>query len=146
MLLYRGSKSNKSADYHSEMNWNVFSDWFNSVVFPEIAERRENAVLILDCATYHTCIARKDKRPNTSCNKTRISDSIVRWGGPSEDWPVILRYKKMKAQLLEEARRIYPSPTYKIQKMAIEFETSAFRLKVLFLPVAHRKLNPIEVV
>ena len=26
MFLYRDSKSNKSADYRSEMNWNVFSD------------------------------------------------------------------------------------------------------------------------
>ena len=88
MLLYRGSKSNKSADYHSEMNWNVFRDWRNSVVFPAIAARMENSVLVLDRATYHTYIDEEDKRPNTSWNKNRISDSIVRSGGPSEDWPL----------------------------------------------------------
>ena len=146
ILPYRGSKSNKFADYHSEMNQNVFSDWCNSVVLPAIAARSENAVLVLDRATYHTYIDEEDKRPNTSWNKNRISDSIARWRGPSEDWPLTCRYKKTKAQLLEEARRIYPSPTYKIQKMARKFETSTFKLKVLFLPVAHPELNPIEMV
>ena len=91
MLLYRGSKSKKSADFHSEMNWNVFSDWYNSVVFPAIAARRENAVLVLDRATYHTYIDEEDKRPNTSWIKTLVIDSIVRWGGRSEDWPLTWR-------------------------------------------------------
>ena len=94
MLLYIGSNTKKSTDYHSEMNWNVFSDWFNSIVFPAIAARRENALLVLDRVTYHTYIDEEEKRPNTSGNKNRISDSIARWGGPSEDWPLTWRYKK----------------------------------------------------
>ena len=27
LLLFRGSKSKKSEDYHSKMNWDIFSDW-----------------------------------------------------------------------------------------------------------------------
>ena len=52
MLLYRGSKSNKSSDYYSEMNCNVFSDWCNRIVFPAIVARKQNSVLVLDRATY----------------------------------------------------------------------------------------------
>ena len=57
-----------------------------------------------------------------------------------------LEIQKNKFNLLEEAKRIYTSPIYKIQKMASKFETSTFKLKVLFLPVAHRELNLIEMV
>ena len=39
MQLFRESKSNKSADYHSEMNWIVFSHWCKTTVFPKIPAR-----------------------------------------------------------------------------------------------------------
>ena len=45
MLLYRDSKSNKSADYHTEMNWDVFSDWCNTKVFPAIRARKKRLYL-----------------------------------------------------------------------------------------------------
>ena len=37
LLLFRGLKSNKKTDYHSEMSWKLFSDWFETVVFLQIA-------------------------------------------------------------------------------------------------------------
>lgn len=37
MLLYRGAKANKSEDYHTEMNWDVFSRWCRKEVFPSFA-------------------------------------------------------------------------------------------------------------
>ena len=41
MLLFRGSKSNKSSDYHCEMNWEVFSHCYETVVFPNIAATKK---------------------------------------------------------------------------------------------------------
>ena len=146
MLLYRGSKSNQSADYHSEMNWDVFSHWCNTKVFPAIQARGKKAVLVLDRATYHTKLDEEDRRPVTSWNKKRLTESILRWGGPPADWPEHWRSKKTKAQLLEFAKTIYPSPKYKIQKLADEFASNGFDIKILFLPVAHPELNPIEMV
>ena len=35
MLLFRGPKSKRSADCHSEMNWNVLSHWCETKVFPK---------------------------------------------------------------------------------------------------------------
>ena len=42
ILQFRGSKSNKQADYHSEMNWNVFSNWYGTDVFPKLLQPRKN--------------------------------------------------------------------------------------------------------
>ena len=48
--------------------------------------------------------------------------------------------------MLEQARKIYPAPKYKIQKIADKFTSADFNIKILFLPVAHPELNPIEIV
>ena len=53
---------------------------------------------------------------------------------------------KTKMQLLDYARRIYPRPKYRIQKIADKFEKDAFYIKLLFLRVSHPELNPIEMV
>ena len=42
--------------------------------------------------------------------------------------------------------KLYPSPKYEIQKLADEFSTSDFEIEILFLPIAHPGLNPIEMV
>ena len=56
------------------------------------------------------------------------------------------RRKKSKHQLLAFAPSIYPSPQYNIQKITDNFNTKSFQIKILFLPVAHPELNPIEMV
>ena len=144
LLLFRGSKSNKSSDYHTEMNWSVFSDWCQSKVFPAMKNTKQKSVLVLDRATYHTFLDEQDRRPTTSWNKSKIADAISRWDGIPDDWPLTWRVKKTKDQLLQHAREIYPSPIYKIQKIANTFREGRFEIKILFLPVAHPELNPIE--
>lgn len=146
MLLYRGAKSNKDSDYHSEMNWDVFSNWCTTKVFPAIAKHKKKSVLVLDRATYHTKLDDEDRRPTTAWNKAKLSDAIIRWKGVPDEWPENWKMKKTKSQLLEQARKIYPTPTYKIQKLANEFSSGDFSIKILFLPVAHPELNPIEMV
>lgn len=70
----------------------------------------------------------------------------MRWGGPPDRWPENWRKKILKKNLLEPPRLMYPPPIYKIQKIADKFETNELKLKILFLPVAHPELNPIEMV
>ena len=81
MLPYRASKSNKSADYHPEMNWNVFSNRCITKVFPAIKSRNKKAILVLDSATYHTKLDEEDRRPVRSWNKTKLVKAITRLGG-----------------------------------------------------------------
>ena len=68
LLLFRGSKSKKSEDCHSEMNLDVFSDWYEIVLFPRIAATNKSSVVVLDKATYHTVLGEEDRRPVTSWN------------------------------------------------------------------------------
>ena len=46
--------------------------------------------------------------------------------------------------MLEHAQKIAPDPKYEIQDIADQFEDGEFCIKILFLPVAHPELNPIE--
>ena len=68
LLLFRGSKSNSSSDYQTEMNWFVFSDWCESKVFPYMKRIMQKYVLVLGRATYHTFFHEEDKRPTISWN------------------------------------------------------------------------------
>ena len=85
MLLFGGSKSNKSADYHTEINRDVLSHSCETKVFPSIAATGVKSVLVLDRTTYHTVLDEQDKRPETSWNNSRLRESIKRWGGAPND-------------------------------------------------------------
>ncbi len=126
MLLFRGSNSKNSPDYPSKMNWNVLSYWCQHVVFPVITRTGHQSVFVLNSATYHTVLDDEDRFPTTSWNKNKFQDSIMRWGGPPEVSPLNWKEHKTRAQLLAEAKRIYPSLKYKIQKIEDEFETETF--------------------
>ena len=104
------------------------------------------SALVLERATYHTVIDGADIKPVSSWNKTRICGAISRWGGAPKDCRFTWRTKKKKSELLEYARQIYPLPKYKIKKIADKYEGGGFNIDILFLPVAHPELNPIEMV
>lgn len=70
----------------------------------------------------------------------------MQWGGAPNDCTLNRIHENLKMQLLGYTRRIYPGPKYRVQKFADKFETAAFSIKILFLPVPHPKLNHIEMV
>ena len=96
--------------------------------------------MVLDRATYHTYLDEDDRKPTTSWNKAKIVESLLRWGRVPYDWPLTWKTSKEKNELLSRAREVYPSPTYKIQKIANTYTIGMF----LFLPVAHPELDPTE--
>lgn len=51
---------------------------------------------------------------------------------------------KKKKQLFEEAVQCHPGIEFEVQKLSDQFSTDKFNIKVLFRPVAHPDLNPIE--
>ena len=107
---------------------------------------RKKSVVVLDRATYHTVLDDEDKLPVTSWNKGQLVEAIRRWRGAPDNWPLTWVRTKSKYQLLDYARHIYPAPKYKIQKIADKLAAEDFFIEVLSLPVAHPKLNPIEMV
>ncbi len=68
LLLFRVSKSNKSSDRHTEMNWYVFSSWCESIVFPKIKQTSAKSVVVLYRATYHKFSDEEDRRPTNGTN------------------------------------------------------------------------------
>ena len=101
LLLFRGSKSNEDSNNQTEMNWDFFSHLCETKVFPSIKNTGLPSVVVLSRPTYHTVLDDEDRRPVTSWNKKRLSDTIYRWEGITDDWLVIWRNLKIKAQLLQ---------------------------------------------
>ena len=146
LLMYRGSKSRQSDDYHTEMNADVFQDWCKKRVFPTMKRQGKKCVLVLDRATYHTKITDDTRPPTTQWRKAQLIEAIRRWDGPDDDWPLTWAAEKTNRQMLQEAHRLKPAAVYEIQRIADTFATGNFCIKVLFLPVAHPELNPIEMI
>jgi hypothetical protein len=145
-LMYRGSKSNKSSDYHTEMKADVFMDRCKMKVFPALQNRGKRAVPVLDRATYHTMLTAHSKRIVKSASKSAMIDEIDRWGGPPNDWPENWRHAIRKAEMFQHAMSIQPPVKYLVQEAADNFTIGDFHIKFLMLPVAHPELNPIEMV
>jgi hypothetical protein len=51
-LVFKASK--KTGDYHANMNWNNFSEWFQEKLLKNISE---NSLIIMDNAAYHNVLA-----------------------------------------------------------------------------------------
>ena len=101
MALFGGSKSNKLADCHIEMNWDVFSHWCETKFFPNIECTGFKSVVVLDRATYHSILDKEDKLLSTSWNKTRLTEAIKRCGESPADWPSTWCRAKTKVHLLD---------------------------------------------
>ena len=139
LLMFRGSQAARGSDYHTEMNAQVFMDWLDRKVLPAIKKVSNSSVLVLDRASYHTPLTDFTKPPNKSMRKKLLIECIDKWGGPSEDWPLLWRSTKTNKEMFECADAIKPAPRYIAQEIASEYGVD-----ILFLPVAHPELNPIE--
>lgn len=125
-LLCFESKTN-TQDYHDEMNGNSFRDWLEGVL-PRL---KENAVIIMDNAPYHS--VRLEKCPTTNWRKVDIIEWLRSKGEVVDSTMVI-------AELLDELDRIKP----KYNNYVIDEMVKANNKIVLGLPPYHCELNPIE--
>lgn len=127
------------------MNFTVFLKWLEEKVFPKMKSHGHKCVLVIDRAKYHTMLTEETRPPTTQWNKSLLAGFIVKWGTPVPgDWPLIWKRKKTRRQLLECARQVKPNPKYLVQELADKFTDGAFIIKIIFLPVAHPELNPME--
>lgn len=120
-------ESKKTTDYHEEMNGNTFYDWMANII-PQL---KENCVIIMDNAPYHSVKA--EQIPNTN---TRKAD-IIKWleeKGEVIDRPMII------TELLDIVKQIKP----RYDKYLIDELVKTHNRKMLRLPPYHCELNPIE--
>ncbi|XP_022173581.1 uncharacterized protein LOC111036015 [Myzus persicae] len=125
-LLCFESKTN-STDYHDEMNGDTFYEWFVRIL-PLL---KENAVIVMDNASYHS--VKKCKIPTMSWKKKDIIDWLEMKGEivnhPIVKNDLIIRVKKIKNQY---------------DKYVIDECAKDNGKIVLRLPPYHCELNPIE--
>lgn len=125
-LVFKASK--KTGDYHSSMNWDVFSQWFKEQLLPNIPE---NSLIILDNASYHNVLTEEAFPKQThSIQKMRawLTHNEFPWGKDM-----------LKAELYELCSRLAPRPEFLLDRMALEKGHSILRT-----PPYHPELQPIE--
>ena len=120
-------ESSRGADYHHDMNGEVFEAWLSSVL-PEL---EPGSVIVLDNASYHS--RKTEKIPNTSWKKSDIIEWLHGKGVLSANLSLL------KAELLGLVYNLHIEPTYVVDEMIKQ--SARF---VLRTPPYHCTLNPIE--
>ena len=136
MKCFIGKKG--SADYH-EMNAKHFEEWFRHVltVLPD------NSIVVLDQAPYHTMLDPQYRNPTTASRKGDIIEWLLQRRVPELTDGTSFK-KKKKIELLDLLKQYHYPKTYLLDTIAQEMKSD--KVKLLWLPVAHCELNPIELI
>jgi len=125
-LVFKASL--KTDDYHSSMNWNVFKDWFENKLLPNIPP---NSIIHMDNAAYHNVLT-EETFPKTHHSIRRLQEWLdankIPW---HEDM--------LKAELYDLCSRMAPEPEFALDRIA-----SKAGHTILRTPPYHPELQPIE--
>lgn len=122
-------KSKKTTEYHEEMNYEKFRNWFIDL----LDNLKEPMTIIMDNASYHS--VQINKPPNQSSRKSEM----VKWLNENG---VTADVKMLKTELIALVRRHKPpTPTYVLDEMAKKRGH-----EVLRLPPYHCQYNAIELI
>ncbi len=125
-LVFKASK--KTGDYHANMNWKNFSEWFQGQLLKNIPD---NSLIIMDNAAYHNVLAEEAfPKKNHSVKRLRewLSDNKIPW---TKDM--------LKSELFELCARLASKPEFLIDNIARKYGHSILRT-----PPYHPELQPIE--
>jgi len=125
-LVFKASK--KTGDYHSNMNWDNFSEWFQEKLLKNIPE---NSLIIMDNATYHNVLA-EEAFPKKSHSAKRLREWLAHNEIP---WTKDM----LKPELFELCSRFATKPDFLIDNIARKQGHSILRT-----PPYHPELQPIE--
>ena len=100
----------------------------------------------MDRAAYHKRLMWNTQPMTIGSSKRDLQCAVMRWVGPDPDWPDDWKTNRKitKAVLLQHCKSIASEPKYEIQQLADKFSHADFSTKLLFLPIGHPELNPIE--
>ncbi len=101
-------------------------------------------VVVLDQAKYHRRVTDDTRNPTTAWRKRQIIDWLKKQNVPVPDDAYIDEFTDMTVAELRNLAKKYPIK----KKFVVEriVEESGKDVKILWLPVAHCELNPIELV
>ena len=125
-LVFKASR--KTGDYHTNMNWNNFSEWFQEKLLKNIPE---NSLIIMDNAAYHNVLA-EEAFPKKSHSIKRLRE----WLSKNE---IPWTNDMLKSELFELCLRLSSVPEFLIDNIARKHGHSILRT-----PPYHPELQPIE--
>jgi transposase len=129
--IFKGKKEKrKDKDYHSDMNTGVFLDWCEKKLFPIM----RGGVLVVDQAPYHTSKVKETLKPRSSWRRQEVIDYLNKHD-------IAFNPKLTVPELRELAKDKGPPEKFAVVELGRQFDVD-----VIFLPVAHPILNPIEAV
>ncbi len=125
-LVFKASK--KTGDYHSNMNRDTFSKWFQEKLLPNIPP---NSLIIMDNASYHNVLVEEAfPKPSHSAKRLRewLSFNEIPWTNDM-----------LKSELFDLCSRFAPKPEFVIDRLARQAGHCVLRT-----PPYHPELQPIE--
>jgi len=125
-LVFQAAK--KTDDYHSNMNWSIFREWFENKLVKNIPD---NSLIIMDNAAYHNVLAEEAfPKPGHTVRRLQewLTHNDIPWGTDM-----------VKAELHELCRRFAPKPEFALDRIASKYGHSILRT-----PPYHPELQPIE--
>jgi transposase len=125
-LTYKSTK--KTGDYHGQVNYDLFSKWFQEKLLPNIPE---NSLIIMDNAPYHNVLS-PCSAPISTSKKEYMRFWLAKNNAPVSD-------DCLKPEMIELLKKIAPAPTY-----AIDLIAEQAGHEVLRTPPYHPELQPIE--
>lgn len=125
-LVFKSAK--KTDDYHSNMNWEIFKDWFENKLLKNIPD---DSIIYMDNAAYHNVLA-DDVFPKTTHSMRRLQEWLTHNDIP---W----REDMLKIELYELCCKHTPKPEFAIDRIAASKGHTVFRT-----PPYHPELQPIE--
>lgn len=125
-LVFKASK--KTGDYHTNMNWDNFSKWFQEKLLKNIPE---NSLIIMDNVPYHNVLV-EEAFPKKSHSVKRLCE----WLSNNEiPWTKDM----LKSELFDLCLRFAAKPEFLIDRIASREGHSVLRT-----PPYHPELQPIE--
>jgi transposase len=115
-------------DYHAQFDWDIFQHWFTAQLLRNVPPR---SLIVLDRCPFHTVC--RDAVVPSQMKKGELQQWLTERGiSWEEQW--------LRARLMQEVDR------YRDKKPMVEILAEEQGHKLLFLPVHHPELNPIELV
>jgi len=125
-LVFKATK--KTGDYHSNMNWENFSKWFQEKLLKNIPK---NSLIIMDNASYHN-VQVEEAFPKKGHSITQLREWLNRNEIP---WTNDM----LKSELYELCLRLASKPEFMIDRIALKGGHIILRT-----PPYHPELQPIE--
>ena len=125
-LIYKSTK--KTGDYHGQVNYELFSKWFQEKLLPNIPN---NSLIIMDNAHYHNVLS-----PCSAPISTSKKEDMRLWLAKNN---VPVSDDCLKPEMIELLKKIAPAPTY-----AIDLIAEQAGHEILRTPPYHPELQPIE--